>query len=86
MPFSIDRPIEPGTRPRPLWFDEMVAAAEKLAAIYRFDFVRVDLYALEDHPRFGEVTFFPDSGFGKFHPRAFDQMLGRLWSGELPPA
>jgi hypothetical protein len=85
MPFSIDLPMEPGLRPRPLWFEEMVAAAEKLAAAYRFDFVRVDLYALEDHPRFGEATFFPDSGFGKFSPRAFDEMLGRLWNGE-PPA
>lgn len=84
MPFSVDYPMESGTRSRPPWFDEMIAAAEKLAAAYEFEFVRIDLYALEEHPRFGEATFFPDSGFGRFRPAEFDRMLGRVWN-EAPP-
>ncbi len=70
--------MQPETYPRPPWFGDMIAAAEKLASLYKFEFMRVDMYALADHPRFGEVTFFPDSGFGKFDPPIFDEIFGRM--------
>ena len=31
-------------------------------------FVRVDFYEINQHPYFGEITFYPASGFGTFEP------------------
>jgi len=40
-------------------------------------FVRVDLYALPQ-PVFGEMTFYPENGFGPFRPAEWDARLGQL--------
>ena len=64
--------------PKPACFDEMVAAAEKLAA--PFSHARVDFFiAGGGAPKliFGEITFTSGSGFDRFHPRAFDEWLGK---------
>lgn len=44
-----------------------------------FDFVRVDLYETEEGPVFGEMTFAPNAGYGKFSPRSIDYSLGKRW-------
>lgn len=61
----------------PKHLPQILAAAEKLAA--PFAFARVDFYELAEGPRFGEITFTPDSGFKRFKPASTDAMLGALW-------
>ena len=60
---------------KPKGFDEMVRVAEVLSA--DFPFVRVDLYYLRDQVYFGELTFYPWSGYVQFVPDDFDFDLGR---------
>lgn len=56
-------------------FEKMVYYAEKLAT--PFPHVRIDLYNPEDgNIRFGEFTFFPSAGYGKFNPEEFDLKIG----------
>lgn len=64
------------TRPRCL--SAMTAAAEEMAT--GFDFVRVDLYAIEGKPLFGEMTFYPGSGLDRFDPPALDVLMGTHWA------
>lgn len=59
---------------RPDGLDEMVRVAEKLAA--GFPFVRVDLYYVSGRVWFGELTFYPWSGYVRFDPDSFDYQLG----------
>ncbi|MBQ8424274.1 MAG: hypothetical protein IJY36_08505 [Coprobacter sp.] len=47
--------------PRPKHLTEMLEIAKKLSA--KFDFVRVDLYEINDKIVFGELTFSPHAGF-----------------------
>jgi hypothetical protein len=55
----------------------MIEGAELLGA--EFDFVRVDLYDCNGHPRFGEMTFYPGSGLDPVDPPALDLTMGALW-------
>ena len=48
------------TLPKPVCMDEMFELAEKLSK--GLPYARVDLYAVDGHPYFGEITFFPASG------------------------
>lgn len=41
-------------------------------------FVRVDLYVIDDKVYFGELTFYPASGFGTFTPEEWQRKLGDL--------
>lgn len=59
---------------KPKNFELMVYLAEKLAS--GFPFIRVDFYNVNGNIYFGELTFFPNSGFGKFVPEEWDRMLG----------
>ncbi len=63
---------------------EMLEVAEKLGA--GFDFVRVDLYCVEDRVWFGEMTHTPAAGLSALNPPEFDVDLGRIWDvgGPLP--
>lgn len=54
--------------------EEMSTVAEKLSK--DFLFVRVDLYNINNKVYFGELTFHPESGFGKFYPENTDLELG----------
>ena len=56
----------------------MLDVAERLAA--PFDFVRVDLYALEERIVFGELTIYPASGHGEFDPPEYGRIIGDLWT------
>lgn len=54
--------------------DEMIKLAEKLADHNRF--LRVDFYDVCGQIYFGELTYFPASGFGLFQPEEWDEILG----------
>lgn len=56
-------------------FDEMRTLAEKLAE--PFPFVRVDFYSVQGKIYFGELTFHPTSGFGRFSPPHYDLDMGK---------
>ncbi len=69
---------EPIERPKNL--DEMITVAEKLSK--DIPFVRVDLYEISGKVYFGELTFYPSSGFEGFEPEEWDTKLGNIL--ELP--
>lgn len=56
---------------------EMIEVAEKLAK--GFPFARIDLYNIEGRIIFGEITFYPWSGYRNFHPDEFDFELGKYF-------
>lgn len=60
--------------PKPSNLDELLSVASKLSA--QFPFVRVDLYNIEGKIYFGELTFYPWSGYVNFTPDQFDFDLG----------
>lgn len=59
---------------KPEGLKEMLSVAEKLSS--DFPFVRVDLYYLNHQVYFGELTFYPWSGYVQFNPDEFDFVLG----------
>ena len=58
-------------------FEEMKVVAEKLSN--DFPFVRVDLYQANGKVYFGELTFYPASGYGQFTPDEWDVKIGELF-------
>lgn len=56
--------------------DEMFQVAEKLSS--GFPFIRVDLYNVDGRIYFGELTFYPASGMGRFTSYESDLKLGAL--------
>ena len=64
---------------KPATLDQMLEIAEALAR--DLDFCRVDLYSVNDRDvYFGEMTFTPEAGFGRFVPTAEgDFLMGSLW-------
>lgn len=62
--------------PRPSNYEIMINIASKLSN--NIPFARVDLYNIEGKIYFGEITFFPASGFGVFTPSEWDYKLGNL--------
>ncbi|MEA1787684.1 ATP-grasp fold amidoligase family protein [Arenibacter sp. GZD96] len=71
---TLDRSSSPPLRPATL--EDMLRIAEILAN--DFFFVRVDLYSLQSKVYFGELTFYPGSGFIKYHPRKWDIVFGEM--------
>lgn len=69
FPFDPERKIE-----KPLNFELMVKIAAKLSR--DIPFVRVDLYNTNGKIFFGELTFFPSSGSGRFSDDKWDKTLG----------
>lgn len=61
---------------KPLNFEEM----KKLAKVLSKDipFLRVDFYEIEGRIYFGELTFFPCSGYIPFEPEEYDKILGDM--------
>lgn len=64
------------TLPRPSNIDEMFEIASKLSR--GIPFVRIDLYSVDGKTYFGEITFFPDSGFDKNILADADEHFGKL--------
>ncbi|MBR3255373.1 MAG: glycosyl transferase [Clostridia bacterium] len=65
---------------RPHNLEEMINIAENLAK--NIPFIRVDLYEVNNKVFFGELTFYPSSGFEGFNPDEWDKILGDML--ELP--
>lgn len=61
---------------KPFRFEEMFRLASKLSNDHSF--LRVDFYELGHKVYFGELTFFPTSGYGGFNPDNWDYKLGGM--------
>lgn len=61
---------------RPINYDKMLKIASALSK--GIPFIRVDLYNIHGKIYFGELTFFPTSGFGGFDPIEWDKKLGDM--------
>lgn len=61
---------------KPEHFERMIEVAEKLSA--GIPFVRIDLYNIKGKIYFGEITFFPAAGMGRFTQDEWDGILGNL--------
>lgn len=61
---------------KPKNFDKMVDIVETLSE--GIPFVRIDIYNTDGKIYFGEITFFPAAGMGKFEPKEWDETLGEL--------
>ncbi len=72
---SSDCPNFPDNKCKPEGLDELLNVAKVLSE--DFPFVRVDLYYLNHQVYFGELTFYPWSGYVQFTPDEFDFELGR---------
>lgn len=59
---------------RPENLQEMLDIASKLSE--DFPFARIDLYSVDGKVYFGEITFYPWSGYMEFEPDEFDFILG----------
>lgn len=62
--------------PKPKNLDDMLDVARKLSE--DFPMVRVDLYNVDGKIIFGELTFYPWSGYVTFNPQDFDVHLGEM--------
>ncbi|MCD4827133.1 MAG: hypothetical protein K8Q99_05075 [Acholeplasmataceae bacterium] len=74
MPFTRKYPNTNKKIQKPILYEKMVELAEKLSC--NRIFVRVDFYFIENKIFFGELTLHPGSGFEKFEPTLYDNMLG----------
>lgn len=70
-------PIPLGDKTLPGNIGEMIKIAEKLAE--GFPFVRVDLYNVEGKIYFGEMTFYPASGYFVYQPEEVNDWLGSFF-------
>lgn len=59
---------------KPKKLDEMLNLAKILSK--EFSYVRVDFYNIDERIIFGEMTFTPNSGIGKFNPEKWDYHYG----------
>lgn len=64
--------------PKPENLQEMLDIAAKLSK--DFPFARIDLYSLKNRIYFGEITFYPWSGYMEFEPEEFDFVLGEKFA------
>lgn len=62
--------------PKPEGFEKLVEVANILCK--GFPFVRVDLYLVNKKVYFGEMTFYPWSGYVEFTPDSYDLELGNF--------
>ena len=74
LPFERHYPKSDKPIARPRQFEKMKELAEKLSK--DIPFVRTDFYEVGDDIYFGELTFFPGSGFEEFNPESWDYELG----------
>lgn len=63
---------------KPDKLEEMLELARRLSA--GFPHVRVDFYSIAGKIYFGEMTFYPESGYGKFNPKELEFQMGTWMS------
>lgn len=61
---------------KPTGLDRAIEIAEVLSK--EFSFIRVDLYIVNNHVYFGELTNYPGNGFINFRPETLEQHAGSL--------
>ena len=76
LPFTLVFPNSSNSINPPAKLHEMIFLAKKLCE--GFCHVRVDFYCVESKIYFGEMTFTPASGIGKFEPPEWDNIWGDL--------
>ncbi len=59
---------------KPKVFDKMTEITKKLSE--NTPFLRVDLYYINGHVYFSELTFYPGSGLGPFEPLEWENKIG----------
>lgn len=74
LPLQSDCPAADREVEKPQNFDRMMEIAEKLSE--GFPYVRVDLYNVAGKIYFGELTFYPWSGYVNFDPDEYDFVFG----------
>jgi hypothetical protein len=77
LPFTFTYPNSMIIPKKPAMLKTMIHIAEKLSA--NNDFLRVDLYTVENKVFFGEMTNYPEGALGKFLPKYWDQEVARFW-------
>ena len=65
---------------KPIELEKMIEYAKKISI--NIPFARCDFYIVRGCIYFGEITFYPESGFGKFVPEEWNLKLGEML--ELP--
>lgn len=65
-----------GSQDSPLQLKLMLDLATILSKNHKF--LRVDFYEVNNKVYFGELTFYPTSGFGGFDPESWDEYFGSL--------
>ncbi|MGK7371059.1 MAG: ATP-grasp fold amidoligase family protein [Candidatus Halalkalibacterium sp. M3_1C_030] len=68
---NYDKPVE-----KPDKLDKAIEISELLSA--DFNFIRVDLYLMENNIYFGELTNYPGNGFVPFEPESMNYKIGKL--------
>ncbi len=76
LPFERHYPSSKKKISKPQHLDTMLCLAKKLSK--DIPFVRVDFYEINNKVYFGELTFFPGSGFEEFTPNEYDLKLGEM--------
>ena len=61
---------------KPTDLEKQIKIASKLSE--KIPFSRVDLYSIDQHTWFGEITLYPAGGTGKFTPDSFNKTIGEL--------
>ncbi len=74
FPFERHYPKSNKEIPKPGNLYDMIKLSEQLAK--GVPFVRVDFYNIDQKIYFGELTFYPGSGFEEFNPEEWDDILG----------
>jgi hypothetical protein len=74
LPFRLLYKSSPKEVERPKNLNSMLEIAKKLSENIKF--CRVDLYEVNKKIIFGEITFYPENGLGKFDPSEYDRVIG----------
>lgn len=74
LPFKQGHPLATKEIKKPAGFEKMLELSRKLSKGFRH--VRVDLYDINGHIYFGELTFFHFSGNVPFEPEEWDYKVG----------
>ncbi len=61
---------------KPSKLDIMINICKSLSKDLAFS--RIDLYLVNENVYFGEITFYPASGFGEFEPKEWNKIIGDL--------